>query len=50
MSNHKPKVSNDKQNLERDVHLRYVTQSGQQSIHGDTLYELQTQEAQSFAF
>ena len=46
----KPKVSNDKQNLERDVHLRYVTQSGQQSIHGDTLYELQTQEAQSFAF
>ena len=50
MSNHKPKVSNDKQNLERDVHLRYVTQSGQQSIHGDTLYELQTQEAQRFAF
>ena len=46
----KPKVSNDKQNLERDVHLRYVTQSGQSSIHGDTLYELQTQEAQSFAF
>ena len=46
----KPKVSNDKQNLERDVHLRYCTQSGQSSIHGDTLYELQTQEAQSFAF
>ena len=46
----KPKVSKDKQNLERDVHLRYVAQSGQSSIHGDTLYELQTQEAQSFAF
>ena len=25
-------------------------QSGQSSIHGDTLYEVQTQEAQSFAF
>ena len=44
------KASNDGQNLERDVHLRYCTQSGQSSIHGDTLYEIQTQEAQSFAF
>ena len=44
------KAPKDKQNLERDVHLRYSVQSGQSSIHGDTLYELQTQEAQSFAF
>jgi hypothetical protein len=44
------KSPNDGQNLERDVHLRYCTQSGQSSIHGDTLYEVQTQEAQSFAF
>ena len=44
------KAPNDGQNLERDVHLRYCTQSGQSSIHGDTLYEVQTQEAQSFAF
>ena len=46
----KNKKPNDGQNLECDKHLRYVTQSGQSSIHGDTLYELQTQEAQSFAF
>ena len=46
----KSKASNDGQNLECDKHLRYVVQSGQSSIHGDTLYELQTQEAQSFAF
>ena len=44
------KAPKDKQNLERDVHLRYCTQSGQSSIHGETLYEVQTQEAQSFAF
>ena len=44
------KASNDGQNLERDVHLRYSVQSGQSSIHGDTLLEFQTQEAQSFAF
>ena len=44
------KASNDGQNLECDKHLRYFVQSGQSSIHGDTLYELQTQEAQSFAF
>ena len=44
------KPPKDKQNLERDVRLRYVTQSGQSSIHGETLYEVQTQEAQSFAF
>ena len=46
----KSKASNDGQNLECEKHLRYVVQSGQSSIHGDTLYELQTQEAQSFAF
>ena len=44
------KVSNDKQNLERESRLRYCIQSGQSSIHGDTLYEIQTQESQSFAF
>ena len=44
------KASNDGQNLERDVHLRYTVQSGQSSIHGDTLLEFQTQESQSFAF
>ena len=44
------KASNDGQNLECDKHLRYVVQSGQSSIHGDTLLEFQTQEAQSFAF
>ena len=44
------KAPKDKQNLERDVHLRYSVQSGQSSIHGDTLYEVQTQEAQSFEF
>ena len=46
----KSKPSNDGQNLERDVHLRYCVQSGQSSIHGDTLLEFQTQESQSFAF
>ena len=44
------KAPKDKQNLERDVKLRYSIQSGQSSIHGDTLYEVQTQEAQSFTF
>ena len=44
------KVPKDKQNLERECKLRYCVQSRQSSIHGDTLYELQTQEAQSFAF
>ena len=44
------KEPKDKLNLERDCRLRYCIQSGQSSIHGDTLYEIQTQEAQSFAF
>ena len=45
-----PKAPNDSQNIERDVHLRYSVASGQSSIHGDTLYALQTQEAQQFSF
>ena len=44
------KIPKDKQNLERDQKLRYCVQSGQSSIHGDTLYEVQTQEAQRFGF
>ena len=44
------KSPNDKKNLERSVKLRYAVQSGQSSIHGDTNYEIQTQEAQSFGF
>ena len=44
------KIPDDNQNIERDVHLRYSTASGQSSIHGDTLYALQTQEAQQFSF
>ena len=44
------KAPNDKKNLERQAKLRYAVQSGQSSIHGDTNYEIQTQEAQSFGF
>ena len=44
------KAPNDKKNIERQVKLRYAIQSGQSSIHGDTNYEIQTQEAQSFGF
>ena len=29
---------------------RFFVQSGQSSIHGDTNYEVETSEAQSFAF
>ena len=50
MSKHNPKIPRDKQNLERDQKLRYCIQSGQSSIHGDTLFEIQTQEGHSFAF
>ena len=46
----KSKSPNDKKNLERSVKLRYAVQSGQSSIHGDTNYEISTQEAQSFGF
>ena len=44
------KAPDDKKNLERTVKLRYAVQSGQSSIHGDTLYQVQTAEAQSFGF
>ena len=44
------KAPDDGKNLEREAHDRYCTQSGQSSIHGDTLLEFQTQESQSFAF
>ena len=44
------KAPNDKKNLERQAKLRYAVQSGQSSIHGDTNYEIQTQESQSFGF
>ena len=44
------KSPNDKKNIERQAKLRYAIQSGQSSIHGDTNYEIQTQEAQSFGF
>ena len=44
------KAPNDKKNLERDVRLRYSVQSGQSTIHGDTNYQVITQEAQPFGF
>ena len=44
------KSPNDKKNLERDVRLRYSVQSGQSTIHGETNYQVITQEAQSFGF
>ena len=44
------KAPDDKKNLERTVKLRYAVQSGQSSIHGDTLYQVQTADAQSFGF
>ena len=44
------KAPNDKKNLERDVRLRYSVQSGQSTIHGDTNYQVITQEAQSIGF
>ena len=44
------KAPDDKKNLERTVRLRYAVQSGQSSIHGDTLYQVQPAEAQSFGF
>ena len=44
------KAPNDRKNIERQTRLRYAIQSGQSSIHGDTNYEIQTQEAQSFGF
>ena len=44
------KAPNDRKNIERQAKLRYAIQSGQSSIHGDTNYEIQTQESQTFGF
>ena len=44
------KAPDDKKNLFRKNFPRFSVQSGQSSIHGDTNFEVQTQEAQSFAF
>ena len=44
------KIPDDNQNIERENHLRYSISSGQSSIHGDTLYAVQTQEAHQFSF
>ena len=48
----KSKSPNDKKNLYRKSYAqgRFFIQSGQSSIHGDTTYEVETSEAQSFAF
>ena len=48
MSNHK--APDDNKNLFRKNFPRFSLQSGQSSIHGDTNYEIQPQEAQSFGF
>ena len=45
-----PKAPTDKKNLYRKNFPRFSVQSVQSSIHGDTNFEVQTQEAQSFAF
>ena len=44
------KAPDDKKNLYKKNFSRFFFQSGQSSIHGDTNFEVQTQEAQSFAF
>ena len=44
------KASDDKKGMNRECFDRYAIQDGQSSIHGDTNYEIQTQEGQSFAF
>ena len=44
------KAPDDKKNLFRKNFPRFSVQSGQSSIHGDTNFEVQTQEAQSYAF
>ena len=44
------KEPDDKKNLFRKNFPRFSVQSGQSSIHGDTNFEVETQEAQSFAF
>ena len=44
------KVTKDGQNVERVVRKRYAFNSGQDSIHGSTLFQTETQESQSFGF
>ena len=44
------KAPDDKKNLFRKNFPRFAVQSGQSSIHGDANFQVQTQEAQSFAF
>ena len=44
------KAPEDKKNIFRKNSPRFCTQSGQKSIHGDTNFQVQTQEAQSFSF
>ena len=44
------KGTKDGQNVERIVRKRYAINSGQDSIHGSTLYQIETQESQSFGF
>ena len=48
----KSKSPNDGKNLYRRSYAqgRFFIQSGQSSIHGDTTYEVETSESQSFAF
>ena len=44
------KGTKDGQNVERVVRKRYAFNSGQDSIHGSTLFQAETQESQSFGF
>ena len=44
------KGTKDGQNVERVVRKRYAINSGQDSIHGSTLFQVETQESQSFGF
>ena len=44
------KAPDDKKNIFRKNSPRFCTQSGQKTIHGDTNFQVQTQEAQSFSF
>ena len=48
----KSRSPKDKKNLYRRSYSqgRFFIKSGQSSIHGDTTYEVETSEAQSFAF
>ena len=44
------KAPEDKKNIYRKNFPRFSLQSGQKSIHGDTNFQVQTQEAQSLSF